>query len=97
MATYEVLKSQLDRYEDLENDAEALSKYSHATKNVDFAGRIVYGKKNKECFNFGKYKGKPVEDVFASDPAFYNWMMKADFPLYTKKILTEIKLRSFGK
>jgi len=97
IATYEVLKSQLDMYDDLENNAEALSKYSHATKNVDFAGRIVYGKKNKEVFNFGKHKGKPVEEVFQTDPGFYNWMMNADFPRYTKKILTEIKLRNFGK
>ncbi len=97
LATYEVLKSQLDKYDDLENNAEALSKYSHVTKNVDFAGRVVYGKKNKEYFNFGKHKGKLVEEVFEKDPAYYSWMMKADFPLYTKKIITEIKLRNFGK
>lgn len=94
MATYEVLKSQLDKYEDIENNVEFLSNYSHHMQTADFAGRIIYGKDKVEQFNFGKYKGQAVEDVFKKDPSYYNWMMNADFPLYTKKILTEIKLRT---
>jgi DNA polymerase III subunit epsilon len=96
-ATYEILKAQLDRYRDLENDIEKLAEFSSFGTNVDFAGRIVLDEKGVEIFNFGKHKGKPVEVVFNEDPAYYSWMMNGEFPLYTKKILTEIKLRSFGK
>jgi DNA polymerase III subunit epsilon len=96
-ATYEVLKSQLDRYKDLENDIEKLADFSSFNSIVDFAGRIILDEKGVEIFNFGKHKGKPVEQVFREEPAYYSWMMNGDFPLYTKKILTEIKLRSFGK
>lgn len=96
-ATFEVLKSQLDRYKDLENDVEKLADFSSFNTNVDFAGRIILDENGVEIFNFGKHKGKAVEVVFNMEPAYYSWMMNGDFPLYTKKILTEIKLRSFGK
>jgi len=96
-ATYEVLKSQLDRYNDLENDVEKLADFSSFNSNVDFAGRIILDENGVEVFNFGKHKGKPVEVVFNEEPAYYSWMMNGEFPLYTKKVLTEIKLRSFGK
>ncbi len=95
-ATYEVLKAQLDTYPDLENDIEKLSAFSAFNENVDFAGRIIMNEKGVEVFNFGKHKGKSVEEVFKEEPAYYSWMMNGDFPLYTKKILTEIKLRTFG-
>lgn len=97
VATFEVLKSQLDKYNDLENDVEKLADYSAFNTIVDFAGRIILDEKGVEIFNFGKHKGKPVELVFSEEPAYYSWMMNGDFPLYTKKVLTEIKLRSFGK
>jgi len=96
-ATYEVLKSQLDRYPDLENDVEKLAVFSTFGTNVDFAGRIILDENGVEVFNFGKHKGRGVEKVFAEEPSYYSWMMNGDFPLYTKKVLTEIKLRSFGK
>ena len=97
MATYEVLKAQLDRYpDDLQNDIEFLSKYSSFTNNVDFAGRMVYNEDGKETINFGKYKGKLVEEVLKNDPGYYSWIMNGDFPLNTKKVLTEIKLRGFN-
>ncbi len=96
-ATFEILKSQLDRYKDLENDIEKLADFSSFNNNVDFAGRIILDEKGVEVFNFGKHKGKPVEVVFNEEPAYYSWMMNGEFPLYTKKVLTEIKLRSFGK
>jgi len=96
-ATYEVLKSQLDRYKDIENDIDKLAEYSSFSNSVDFAGRITANDNGVEIFNFGKHKGKTVEDVLAKEPTYYSWMMNGDFPLYTKKILTEIKLRSFGK
>ncbi|MGC1389748.1 MAG: 3'-5' exonuclease [Bacteroidales bacterium] len=96
-ATFEILKSQLDRYKDLENDVEKLADFSSFNNNVDFAGRIILDENGVEVFNFGKHKGKPVEAVFNEEPAYYSWMMNGEFPLYTKKVLTEIKLRSFGK
>ncbi len=96
-ATYEVLKAQLDRYDDLENNIDKLAEFSSFNNIADFAGRIIFDENGKEVFNFGKHKGKLVEDVFKDEPAYYSWMMNGDFPLYTKKILTEIKLRSFGK
>ena len=96
-ATYEVLKAQLDRYPDLQNDVDFLSKFTTFTRNVDFAGRIVYNDKDEEIINFGKYKGQRVEDVLRNDIGYYGWIMQGEFPLYTKKILTQIKLRTFGK
>ena len=96
-AAYEVLKSQLDRYEDLENDVDKLAEYSSFNNSVDFAGRIIIDDKGVEVFNFGKHKGKAVEKVIEIEPSYYSWIMNGDFPLYTKKMLTEIKLRSFGK
>ena len=97
MATYEVLKAQLDRYPELENDVNFLSKYSSFTNNVDFAGRMVYNEKGQEVINFGKYKGRLVEEVLKSDPSYYAWIMNGDFPLNTKKMLTEIRLRGFNQ
>ncbi len=92
-ATYEVLKAQLDRYpEALENDMAFLADYSNFTRNVDFAGRMVYDEQNVAVFNFGKYKGKAVEEVLRKDPGYYNWMLQGDFTLNTKQMLTRIKL-----
>lgn len=96
-ATYEVLKAQLDKYTDLGNDVVKLAEFSSFNDNVDFAGRIILDENGIEIFNFGKHKGKPVESVLKEEPSYYSWMMNGDFPLYTKKILTEIKLRPLGK
>ena len=93
-ATYEVLKAQLNMYPTLVNDVDFLSKFSSQTRNVDFAGRIVYNDKGVEVFNFGKYKGMPVEDVFKKDMGYYGWIMQGDFPQNTKNVVTAIKLRS---
>ena len=96
-ATYEILQAQLDRYPELQNDMASLADFSSYNKNADLVGRIIYNDDKVEVFNFGKYKGVPVEEVLAKDPGYYGWMMNGDFPLYTKKILTSIKLRSFQK
>jgi DNA polymerase-3 subunit epsilon len=92
-ATYEVLKAQLERYDDLPKDMKSLSEYTTQRKTVDFAGFIVYDKDNNEVFGFGKNKGRLVTDVLEKEPGYYNWIQNADFPLYTKKVLTAIKLR----
>ncbi len=97
-ATYEILQAQLDRYPDLPNDIDDLSKYSSHNRNVDFLGRIVYDDDDCEIFNFGKYKGQKVTEVLKKDPGYYGWMINGNFPLHTKKVLTAIKLRgAFGK
>ena len=93
LATYEILKSQLDRYEDLENNVDFLADYSNRFRAADFAGFIILNEENVECFSFGKYKNQAVEDVLERDPGYYGWIQNAEFPLYTKKILTTIKLR----
>lgn len=93
-ATFEVLMAQVERYDDLGDDIESISKYSYHNQNADFAGRIIYNSKKQEVFNFGKHKGVSVEEVLQKEPGYYAWMMNGDFPLYTKKVLTAIKLRS---
>jgi DNA polymerase-3 subunit epsilon len=98
VATYEVLKSQLERYPDLVNDINVLSKeFSSFNDNVDFAGRIVLNEKGVEVFNFGKHKGKAVAEVFKKEPSYYAWMMEGDFPLNTKQVITKIRLREMNK
>lgn len=93
LATFEVLEAQLEKYSELENSIEYLSEFTTRTKNVDFAGFITYNEDGKEIFNFGKFKGNLVDDVLEKDPGYFGWILKSDFPLYTKKVLTNIKLR----
>jgi DNA polymerase-3 subunit epsilon len=108
-ATYEVLLAQLQKYENVEmetrdgrklkpvvNDIKALHDFTKNTNNADLAGRIIFDEKGIEVFNFGKHKGKAVLEVFKSEPSYYSWMMNSDFPLYTKKVLTVIKLREMN-
>lgn len=98
IATYEVLKAQLERYDDLPNDMGQLAQeYSFFNNNVDLAGRIIRNENGIEVFNFGKHKGKPVVEVLKSEPSFYAWMMDGDFPQNTKNELTKIRLRAISK
>lgn len=98
LATYEVLKAQLDKYDDLENDIEKLAtEFSFFNNNVDLAGRIIKDENGIEVFNFGKHKGRSVAEVLKKEPSFYAWMMDAEFPLNTKQVLTKIKLREMQK
>ena len=92
VATYEVLLSQLDRYPDLENNIKKLAEFSSHKRTVDFAGFIVWDEDDEEMFSFGKHKGKKVHDVLEKEPGYFSWILNADFPLYTKKVLTQIKL-----
>jgi DNA polymerase-3 subunit epsilon len=91
-ATYEVLLSQLDRYPDLENNVKKLASFSSHKRTVDFAGFIIYDEDDEEVFSFGKHKGKKVHAVLEKEPGYFSWILNADFPLYTKKILTQLKL-----
>ncbi|WP_027136937.1 3'-5' exonuclease [Gaetbulibacter saemankumensis] len=96
LATYEVLKAQIAKYDDLENDTRFLAEFSSRKQFADFAGFIAYNKKGEECFSFGKHKGKLVTEVLEQEPGYFGWLLNADFPLYTKKVLTAIKLRSLN-
>jgi DNA polymerase-3 subunit epsilon len=96
-ATYEILLAQLDKYDDIENSVDALSKFSTHGIRADFAGFILMNEEDQEVFSFGKYKGKTVEEVFNENPGYHNWIQNADFPLYTKKVLTAIRLKNFNK
>ncbi|TKD58933.1 3'-5' exonuclease [Flavobacterium sp. ASW18X] len=91
-ATYEVLLAQLDRYPELENNIKKLSEFTTRRKALDFAGFIAKDKKGEPIFTFGKHKNKKVEEVLEKEPGYYGWIMNADFPLYTKKVLTQLKL-----
>ncbi|MFY7811390.1 MAG: exonuclease domain-containing protein, partial [Flavobacterium sp.] len=82
-ATFEILKSQLDRYDDLENDMKKLSEFTSRKKAIDFAGFIALNDKNQEIFTFGKYKNRLVDEVLEQDQGYYSWIQNADFPLYT--------------
>jgi DNA polymerase-3 subunit epsilon len=110
LATYEVLKAQLDRYQGVDytapdgtvsqpvvNDVAALSRFSTNSNWADLVGHIAYDNQHREVFNFGKHKGKPLEEVFSVEPAYYDWMMKADFPMSTKSLLAEVWKRMRDK
>jgi DNA polymerase-3 subunit epsilon len=89
-ATYEIFKAQIEKYDDLPKNMEALSRFSAYFKAADFQGRIVYNEKNEEIINFGKYKGQKVTDVLQKDKGYFSWIMRADFPLYTKKVIQNV-------
>ena len=93
LATYEVLEAQIERYPDIGDTIDQLAEFSSYGNTVDFAGRIALNDKGEEVFTFGKYKGRSVEEIFRAEPSYYNWMMEGSFPQYTKKIITEIRLR----
>lgn len=110
-ATYEVFLAQLEKYDGVEfedkkgnksfpvqNNIKALHDFTNINKNADLAGRIIFNDQGVEVFNFGKHTGKPVEQVLREEPSYYAWMQNGDFPLFTKKVLTDIKLRmAFNK
>ena len=95
-ATFEVLKAQIDYYEDLENDVDMLSQSTTRHSSVDFAGYIRKNKENEPIFGFGKHKGKTVVEVLQREPGYFGWLIEADFPLYTKKVLTAIRLNTLN-
>lgn len=95
-ATHEILIAQLQRYPDLGTSIESVLKIIGEESIVDFARRFIM-ENGVEIFNFGKYKGRSVAEVLRAEPQYYDWMMKGDFPQYTKQKLTEIRTRSLLK
>lgn len=91
--TLNVLKAQLDRYPDLENDVDFLSKYSSFSRNVDLAGRVVLNENGVAVINFGKYKGQPLDEVLERDLGYASWVMNSDFAEDTKQVFREAKRR----
>lgn len=91
-ATYEVLKAQIEKYDDLENDITSLSAFSTRRKSVDFAGFILVDDDGDPSFSFGKHKGRKVNEILDQEPGYFSWLLNADFPLYTKKVLTAIRM-----
>jgi DNA polymerase-3 subunit epsilon len=109
-ATYQVFLAQLDKYkgavienkegmtvEPVVNDMDHLHITSRRHRNADMMGRIIFNDKNEETFNFGKHKGKTLEAVYKNEPGYFGWMMNGDFPLYTKKVLRDVKNRITGR
>jgi DNA polymerase-3 subunit epsilon len=98
IATYEIIKAQLEKYSNtLENSIEKLHEFSGQSDSADLAGRIKFDKAGKEIFAFGKHKDKIVSEVFEKEPSYYDWIMNADFSMDTKRVISKIRLRSFGK
>lgn len=93
-ATFEIIDAQVGKYQELGNNVDALSEFSYHSKFADLAGNIIYDSEGVEVFNFGKYKGQRVVDVFKKDIGYFGWIQNADFPLYTKKVFTAIQLKS---
>lgn len=96
-ATYEVLLAQVEKYDEIKNDINFLTEFTSYNKNVDLAGFIQFDEQNNEIFSFGKYKGQKVTEVLKKDLGYYNWIQNAEFPYYTKKVLTAIKLKGFNQ
>ena len=97
LATYEVLEAQLNRYDDLPKDVKSLSEFTSRQDRVDFAGMLTKDENGVPVFNFCKHKGVPVLEVLEKEPGYFGWILGADFPLYTKKVLTQIKLGTYFK
>jgi DNA polymerase-3 subunit epsilon len=96
-ATMEVLMAQVEKYDELENNVNFLHDFSRRGSSVDFAGHIVGDSNGIPVFNFGKFKGRSVIEVLKQQPSYYGWMMEAQFPSYTKKVLTELRIDAFNK
>jgi DNA polymerase-3 subunit epsilon len=96
LATFEVLEAQIEKYNDIENSVSFLSEFSTRKKSVDLAGFIIYDQNNIPCFSFGKHKGKSVDFIIENEPGYLGWILNSDFPMYTKKILTKLRLNKLN-
>ena len=96
LATYEILLAQIEKYDELENNIDYLSNFSRMRKSIDLAGFIYENDNKKAVFSFGKYKNQEIDDVLENDPGYFSWIMKSDFPNYTKKILSQLRLNKLN-
>lgn len=93
-ATLDILLAQVERYPELAKSVPELAAFSRMTNNMDLAGRVVFNENDVPVFNFGKFKGEVVADVFAKQPSYYAWIMNGDFPQNTKDVVTKIRLQA---
>ena len=96
LATYEVLEAQIEKYSELENNVTFLSEFSSRNRTVDLAGFIIYDQNNVPCFFYGKYNGKLVDFIIDNESGYFEWILNSDFPMYTKKILTKLRLNKLN-
>jgi DNA polymerase-3 subunit epsilon len=94
--TYEVFLAQLEKYKELENNIDFLSNFSTMRKSIDLAGFIYESENKKAVFSFGKYKNQEIDYVIENDPGYFSWILKSDFPNYTKKILNQLRLNKLN-
>ena len=97
LATYEVLKGQLERYPDLKNDTTFLANFSTVQRNVDYAGRLVFGENDEPVISFGKHRGKTAREVYFSEPSYFAWIESGDFTLDTKRQFALLKAKFEGE
>jgi len=100
LATYEVLKGQLDRYADdprIENDIDKLAKFSTKQRTIDYAGRLILNDKDEPVISFGKHKGKTAREVYFSEPSYFAWIDNGDFTLDTKRQFANLKAQYEGE
>ena len=99
LATYEVLKGELDRYQTpdkyhesaLKNDVNFLSSVGGRPHTVDYAGRLIFGKNNEPTISFGKHRGKTAREVYETEPAYFAWIQNGEFTLDTKRQFARLK------
>lgn len=99
LATYEVLKGQLDRYQEpteyqqevLKNDVESLSRIGGRARTVDFAGRLYLNDDGEATISFGKHKGRTAREIWESEPSYFSWIENGDFTLDTKRQFARLK------
>ena len=94
VATWEIIKAQVDYYPEIIGDIDFLNEFSGESEFFDFARRIKRGENGEAYFNFGKYTGQKVVEVFKENRGYYDWMMKGDFPENTKSVITKLALLS---
>jgi DNA polymerase-3 subunit epsilon len=92
IATWEILQAQVDKYKELENSVDSLHRFTASDSVLDLTGRIVYNNQKEPVFNFGKHKGKTVKEIFTQEPSYYEWIMRSDFSMQTKKVVTRLRL-----
>lgn len=105
LATVDILEAQIQRYENVKIRDDKTSKEITPIANnmqvlhqltisnqLDFAGRFALNAAGEPVVNFGKHKDKTVAWVLKNEPSYYDWFMKADFSLDSKRRFTELKL-----
>lgn len=103
-ATIDVLRGQLSLYEGkplldddgnptgaaVANDVASLHDFTNDLKTIDGTQRLKYDDKGEIVFNFGKYTGRKVADVFREDKNYFHWIQKMEFTHQVKQIVKTV-------